>query len=116
MSFGGMISRFGSLLSGVGENSISPGVLVAAVALLNLWVAAVLHSIFGISHRNFDLTTTRILGGTTLITLLLSGASAAQGKIDYLQTFLWGGNIAFAGVLLGWLAADAYQEETGRLK
>ncbi len=116
LSFGGMITRFVQVFSGMREDNVSPSVVVTILGLINFWLAALMHCVIGISHRKFDLTITRILGGAALITLLLSGASAAQGQIDYLQTFLWGGNVVFAGVWLGWLASDAYQEETGRLK
>lgn len=116
LSFAGMMSRFSTLLSGIGDFSISPSVVVSGLSVLNLWVGALAHCFLGITHRNFDLSTTRIVGGAALITLLLSGASAAQGQIDYLQTFFWGGNLVFGGALLGWLGGDAYLEETGRLK
>ena len=67
-------------------------------------------------QRTFDLTALRLVGGVSLVTLLLTGAAAAQGAINPVQTFLWGGNVVYASALLGWLVSDAYLVESGRLK
>lgn len=116
LSFAGSIGRFASTMGRGSVAPVSPGVLVGLMAALNFWLATALYCLFGGIQRTFDLTASRLIVGVGLVTLLLTGASAAHGTIDPLQTFLWGGNLVYMGTLLGWLVTDAYLEESGRVK
>jgi hypothetical protein len=116
LSLVGLVQRFSSTVSQGTTNSMPAGLLVGVVAVFNFWASVLVYGLVSGWSRTNDLSATRLVTGVGLVTLVLTGASAAQGTLDPLQTFLWGGNLVYGGAILGWIVSDAYLEETGRVK
>lgn len=116
MSVGGLLDRFNASFASGSVMPISPGVLVGCFAAVNYWLAVLVYVIFSGLQNTFHSAANHLLTGVGLVVMVLSGAAAAQGQIDPLQTFLWSGSVVYCCALIGWLGADSYLESTGRLK
>ncbi len=116
LSIVGLVQRFSSSVTPGAATAMPVGVLVGVIAAFNFWLSVLCYGFMAGWSRTNDISATRLITGVGLVTLVLTGASAAQGAIDPLQTFLWGGNLVYGGAILGWIVSDAYLEETGRVK
>ncbi|MBL8086611.1 MAG: DnaJ domain-containing protein [Chthonomonas sp.] len=96
------VIQHGSALS-----RISPGFMIGAIAALNFWVAALLYFVIAVTQDSFNRTTSRTIGTTAGITLVLSLASAYSPGLAAEQTLLWGGNVIYTGLLCGWMFSDS---------
>lgn len=85
---------------------ISPSVLLGLIALANFWLAAALYLVVGASQQAFNRSTTRVVVGTALATLMFTLASGVHGTLNPVETLLWGGNVIYIGALMGWMVAD----------
>jgi len=95
-----------STTHGGSAGSLSPSVLLGFIALANFWVAAALYLVVGASQQAFNRSTSRMVMGTALATVMFALASSVHGGIAPIQTLLWGGNLVYLGTLMGWLVAD----------
>ena len=105
----GFLERFGSS-TGSTVVRVPPSLLLGVIAIVNFWVALGLYLLVGSTQRAFNASTSRILGGVSLIALLMAVASGISSEIAPLQTLLWSGNIAYVGVICGWMTADAFRQ------
>lgn len=106
MSIAGMLDRFTSLaVTSIGRTS--PAVVLAVVAVVNFWAAAILYAIIGLTQGAFNYSTTRIVVAVGAATTLIALACSFGQVIQPIQSFLWGGNLCYLGSLCGWMVADS---------
>lgn len=106
LAVGNLLDRFSSISSGSSGRS-SPTAVLGIVAMVNFWVAAVLYMLVAVGLRAFNFSTTRLMTAVAGVTVVLTLASILSHVILPTQTFLWGGNLAYVGGLVGWMAVDA---------
>lgn len=87
----------------------SPTVVLGYVAIVNFWAAALLYLFIGLAQQAFNYSTSRVVGAVAFLTILFSVCAFANYAMDALQVLAWGGNIIYAGSLLGWMVADAFR-------
>lgn len=108
LSLAGLLEKFGAS-SGSASMKVPPAVILGIVTLVNFWIASALYIFVGISQNTFNVSTSRLLSGVAAVCLLLSLACGISAGISPLQTMLWGGNIIYAGAIVGWLTTDAFR-------
>jgi hypothetical protein len=108
LSIGNFLDRFEAAATTATGRS-GPTVVLGLIAIVNFWAAALLYLLIGFVQRAFNYSTTRMVAGTALVVLLLTGGAFLGGTIKPMQVFLWGGNLAYLGSLVGWLVADAFK-------
>lgn len=106
LAVGNLLDRFSSVTE-PSSGRASPTALLGLVAIVNFWVSVVLYIAIAIGLRTFNFSTTRLMCGVGAVTVLLALASLPARGIHASQTFLWGGNLVYAGGLAGWMIADA---------
>lgn len=111
LSVGRLLDRF-ELLSSGAVGRLGPEAALAFVAVVNFWVACALYAWVMTAQRFRHQSTARLLAAVGSVTLIASLASSATGRLDPLQVFLWGGNVAYIGALCGWMVAEALREAT----
>ncbi len=109
LTAGGLMQRFSSM-QGSAVMKVSPMVALGIVALVNFWLALLLYFFVGASQNAFNASTSRAMGGVAAATAFLTIASTVQGVIDPLQVLLWGGNVVYIGLLVGWMVADGFTQ------
>jgi tetratricopeptide (TPR) repeat protein len=104
------IDRFNaSTITATGRVS-SPIVTLTTVAIVNFWAAAALYAIVSLAQRGYTQSHLRFVAGIAITTLVMVGAAALSvAKFDPLQVFLWGGNLAYLGGIVGWMVADSFK-------
>lgn len=106
LSLGRMLDRFEALaLTATGR--ISPTLALGTIALINFWAAAGLYVLIGITQDSFNFSTSRIMGSVLGIVLTFAAAAGLSGQVEPTQVLLWGGNLAYAGAICGWMATDS---------
>ena len=107
---GDYIDRFNaSTIVATGKVS-SPIIMLAMVATINFWAAAVLYAAVTIAQRGFTISHLRFMIGIAVTTLIMAGAaSMSLAKFDSVQVLLWGGNLAYLGGICGWMVADSFK-------
>lgn len=85
----------------------SPATTLAVISILSFWAAMGLYLLVGATQQAFSASLSRIMGGVAAVVGLLSLASWRHGDALALQTLVWGGNLAYAGAMMGWAAADS---------
>jgi len=83
------------------------GLLVIVVAILNFYAAACLYAVAAVLQESFTKSMQRVLGAVVLVTGLL----AAAYDPGHGQVLLWGGNVVFIGLVVGWLLGDFFRPE-----
>lgn len=106
LSIEGFVDSFGAIATN-SLGRVSPTLALASIAIVNFWLATLFYIILGLLRRSFSLSTTRVVAATAVGTTMLALAASASGRIDTLQVFLWGGNVAYLGTMCGWMVADA---------
>lgn len=114
MRYGGLLDPFVEAFRGGAKSP--PSMLISIVAAISFWLSTLL--LFGIcsSQRVVYLSLVRLSAATAGVVLVLSGAGAAQGSIYAWEVLLWGGNLVFLAMVLGWILADGYLEDSFRVK
>ncbi len=107
---GDYIDRFNaSTVVATGRVS-SPILMLATVAIVNFWAAALLYAAVTIAQRGFTVSHLRFLVGIGVTTLIMAGAAALSiAKFDPTQVLLWGGNLSYLGGICGWMVADSFK-------
>lgn len=107
---GDYIDRFNaSTIVATGRIS-SPILMLAMVAVVNFWAAAVLYALVTITQRGFTVSHLRFMIGIGVTTLIMAGAAALSiANFAPLQVLLWGGNLAYLGGICGWMVADSFK-------
>lgn len=107
---GDYIDRFNaSTIVATGRIS-SPILMLATVAVVNFWAAAILYAAVTIAQRGFTVSHLRFMIGIGVTTLIMAGAAALSiAKFEPLQVLLWGGNLAYLGGICGWMVADSFK-------
>ncbi len=108
LAAGGWLDRYeATTTNALGKRS--PTVVLGYVAILNFWAAGLLYLFLGLAQRAFNYSTSRVVGAVMIWTLLFSACAFASYSTNALQVLLWGGNVVYAGSLLGWMVADAFR-------
>lgn len=90
-----------------GTSTVAPGAVLALLAVLNFWLAALFYLVVGSIQRAMNESLLRLLGSVSVIVVLF-GLAAFSRSLDMLwQTLLWGGNIVYLAAVAGWFVADA---------
>jgi tetratricopeptide (TPR) repeat protein len=110
LSIGNYLDRFASMTTNAVGN-VGPTVMLGAIALVNFWGAVLLYMALGVFQRAANFSTTRMLLGVSTVVLLLTIAGSVSPVIRPSQVFLWGGNVAYLGALVGWMVTDAFRGE-----
>jgi hypothetical protein len=106
LSISNLIDRVDASSTG----KMSPTLLYGAIALLSFPLSLAVYGALGSLQRAFSITTSRMMMTVSTITVCLAlGAAGSSGGISFLQTVLWGGNVAYLGALGGWSVADAFR-------
>jgi len=95
---------------GVAGYRFHPGVLVAAVSLVNFWLAAGIYFLVGASQKSFNTSLTRLIVYVICATLGFGFARYSSGWNAVGQTLIWGGGVMYLSGLLGWFVADAMRK------
>ncbi|HMS54373.1 MAG TPA: DnaJ domain-containing protein [Fimbriimonadaceae bacterium] len=106
LSLGRMLDRFEALAM-TATGRVSPTLALGTIALINFWAAAGLYVLIGITQDSFNFSTSRIMGSVLGIVLTFAAAAGLSGQIEPAQVLLWGGNLAYAGAICGWMATDS---------
>lgn len=106
LSSGRLLDRFDSFTTNA-LGRVAPSLALAPVALVNFWAAAALYVLLGLAQRSFAYSISRVLAAVAAVTLMATLGAVASGRIEPMQVFLWGGNIAYFGALCGWMVADS---------
>lgn len=109
LSVGGMVERF-NVMHGALATRFSPSVILGVVAAFNFWIAAMLYVFIGASQQTMNVSTSRAVGLSAVALIAMSASCLISGRIDPVQTLLWGGNLIYLGTLCGWMVADAFRE------
>lgn len=108
LAAGGWLDRYeATTTNALGKRS--PTVVLGYVAILNFWAAPLLYLFIGFAQRAFNYSTSRVVGGVAFLTILFSVCAFANYAMDATQVLAWGGNVIYAGSLLGWMVADAFR-------
>lgn len=91
----------------VGQSSFTPTVALAAIAVVNFWVAVALYAVIGGIARSSSASTSRLLSAVAVGTGVIALGAEASSRISGFQVILWGGNLVYLGALSGWMATDA---------
>ncbi len=105
LAFGDLLDRFEAQSTPPGR--LSQSVALLLVAIVNFWAATALYVQSGLTQKSFSYSTSRLLASIAAVVGLASVAAMMSGRIDPLQVALWGGNVAYVGGVVGWLAADS---------
>ncbi len=107
---GDYIDRFNaSTIVATGRIS-SPILMLAMVAVVNFWAAALLYAVVTIAQRGFTVSHLRFMIGIGVTTLIMAGAAAlSTANFAPVQVLLWGGNLAYLGGICGWMVADSFK-------
>jgi hypothetical protein len=107
---GDYIDRFNSSTVVATGRIASPILMLAMVAAVNFWAAALLYAVVTIAQRGFTVSHLRFMIGVGGTTLVMAGAAAlSTAKFDPAQVLLWGGNLAYLGGICGWMVADSFK-------
>ncbi|MCB8932067.1 MAG: J domain-containing protein [Fimbriimonadaceae bacterium] len=106
LSHAELLDRFQAAIS-ASAGRPSPTVALAFVAAVNFWAAGAMYVAIGQSQNAYQYSTSRLVGGTAMATVLLALAAAMGEHVDPLQTLLWGGNLVYLGAVSGWMVADS---------
>ena len=109
LSMGNLMDRFDSLASNA-MNRVSPALALATIAVVNFWFALLLYLAVGARERSHSQSVNRLFVGVGVVVVMMSAACFGADRIDPLQTFLWGGNLAYVGAVCGWLVADSLRD------
>lgn len=110
LALAGLLDEF-QVSHGSSIGRLPPSVILAIIAMFNFWAALGLYVLIGMSQQTFNRSTSMIVSCVAAVTSLFALSSAVTHQIAPMQTFLWGGNVVYLGVLGGWLVADAFREE-----
>jgi hypothetical protein len=108
LSLGNLLDRVDSF----SNSKLPPTVMYGLISLVSFPVAVVLYGLSGMVQRAFSITTSRMMGSVTAITICLACAAAASSAGAYgpgtcfLQVLVWGGNVVYLGAMAGWVLAD----------
>ncbi len=107
---GDYIDRFNAATIVATGRVSSPILMLAMVAIVNFWAAAVLYALVTISQRGFTVSHLRFMIGIGVTTLIMAGAAALSiANFNPVQVLLWGGNLAYLGGICGWMVADSFK-------
>ena len=106
MAISGAINRIDDelILTGAsGRGAHLPvGLIVLVLALINFYFAAAVYVVVALFQESFTKTMQRVFLAAFLATVGLALAYA-PGQF---QVFLWGGNVVFLSLVIGWLVGD----------
>ena len=83
--------------------------LVGFVSIANFWLDGLLYLFILLGQREFNYSTSRVVGSVAALTLLMAACAAPSYAINAWQVLIWGGNIGYLGAVLGWMVADAFR-------
>jgi curved DNA-binding protein CbpA len=107
LSIGHWLDRMDSALT-TSLGHTSPAFAMGLISIANFWLAVGLYLMLGIFSRGHNLSMTRLMGSIAAVVFVATLATGFSGA-EPQSVLLWGGNLAFVGALLGWLAADAFR-------
>ncbi len=109
LAIGGLLDRFIAVRA-TAVMRVPPSVTLGIIATVNFWAACALYVLVGVSQDAFNASTSRLMAGVVVVTVLMWGASCYSASIFPIQTLGWGGNLTYIGGLAGWMAADGLRE------
>lgn len=114
VALGGCLSASGALdrihaSLGSATSRISPGVLLAMIAVFNFWLALGLYVLVGMSQGAFQRSVSRLLSGVIAVTVVFTITGMLTSQQLALQTLVWSGNLIYLGAICGWYVADAFR-------
>lgn len=110
MCSGNFLDRFSvSSTNSLGRVS-SPILALTTVAIVNFWAAVALYAGISVAQRSLNVSHLRFVAGIAVVVAVLSLACAgSSARYIPMQTFLWGGNLAYLGGICGWMIADSFK-------
>ena len=108
LAMGNLLDRFHSFTT-TATGRMSPNVALGLVAVANFWAAGLLYLLVGTFQRAFNFSTTRVVLGVAVATLLLTLGAGLSQVLAAGQVLIWGGNLVYVGALVGWMVADAFR-------
>ncbi len=108
LSIGGYLDRFASISSS-SAGRVSPSVALAFVATINFWAAGLLYFLGGGFMKSYNYSTSRLVGGVAISTLVLGVCAAISPSVNAPQAAIWGGNLVYLGALAGWVDTDSFR-------
>lgn len=108
LSISSIVDKWESIVKS-SSGQLSPGAALGLVALVNFWAAIALYLFVGLAQKSFTYSMSRALTCVVILMLGYSLAAYFSTTIIWYQTLLWGGNVAYLGVLCGWTVADAFR-------
>ncbi|MBX3118296.1 MAG: DnaJ domain-containing protein [Fimbriimonadaceae bacterium] len=106
LSAGRLLDRFDSFTTNA-LGRVAPSLALAPIALVNFWAAVALYVLLGLGQKSFAYSISRVLASVSAVVLMATLSAVVSGRIEPMQVFLWGGNIAYFGALCGWMVADS---------
>jgi peptidoglycan/LPS O-acetylase OafA/YrhL len=93
-----------------GAARLSPSAILAALALLNFWLAAIVFAVIGLTQNAINRSVARAIGCAAVLVLVFTIVCAAGSSgIRETQVLLWGGNLVYLGTLCGWMMSDSFR-------
>lgn len=108
LSLGNLLDRF-TATSMTSTGRMSPNLSLGCIAMVQFWAAVVLYGLIGLVRRGWNVSTTRLIGGVSVATAVLSVGAALSMTISPPAVFIWGGNLVYLGALVGWMTADSFR-------
>lgn len=109
LSAGRLLDGFDSFTTNA-VGKISPSLALAPIALVSFWAAGLLYVLLGLGQKSFAYSISRLLASVAAVVFLTTLSAMISGRIEPMQVFAWGGNIAYFGALCGWMVADSLRQ------
>lgn len=109
LTLGRLLERFESVTSSASMR-VAPIMALTGIAVFSFVLAAIVYVALATSQDAFNRTTSRLMAGVVLSTMLLGLLASIPGRVDTNQVLLWGGNLCFVGAVLGWMVADGFRK------
>lgn len=102
----GLLARFRAS-RGSAVSRVPLSLVIGVLSILNFWLASAVYIAMGMTQHAFNPSVSRLLGGLAATVGVIALAAWATSDAKALQTLAWGGNLAYAAGLFGWIVADA---------
>ena len=115
MTITGMIRRIEDdlILTGSGSGTKAPplGIVIILMGLVFFWIAAALHLTIALLQESLTPSLLKLYGAIAFLTTLFAICWSMPNNGGAGQTLLFGGNIIFAGFVVGWLLGDFFRPD-----
>lgn len=108
LAISGAINRIDEelILTGGGRTASAPlGLVLLVLTLINFWVGAAIYGLVAAFQESFTRSIQRVFIATAVIVL---GFVLAY-QPGWLQVLIWGGNVVFLSLVIGWLLGDVFR-------